>query len=197
MSTVPEFENALRLNEEFVNALAEIPFAGSMRNRTAVSLQYLSLQHFDSILILLSNERYGSAAALVRPQYETMLRGSWYFRCATEAQIESFVDGGAAPRIGEMIVALENLPGYEGNKLSGVHTRSWGIMNSYTHGGSEQAHYHNSETDIGVNFHPESLREIVRSCSGIALNAANQVAIIADNLGLAKQFIEKFHIEFG
>jgi len=125
-----------------------------------------------------------------------MVRGSWFFRCATEAQIESFLGGGKAPAIGEMIGALETLPGYDAGQLSRVHSRVWNIMNSYTHGGSEQAHYHNTETDIGVNFHPETLREIVRSCSSIALSSANLVAIIAGNLDIAKQFIEKFHQEF-
>jgi hypothetical protein len=196
MSVAPEFENALRLNEHLTNALGGIPLGSGVRNRTVAGLLYVSMQHFDSVLILISNQRYGSAAALVRPQYETMIRGSWFFHCATDTQIESFLGGGNAPRIREMIGALEKLPAYKAGQLSRVHDRVWNIMNSYTHGGSEQALYHNTETDIGVNFQPETLREIVRSCSAIALSSANLVAIIAGNLEMAKQFIDRFNQEF-
>lgn len=196
MNVVPEFENALRINEHFTNALGGMPLGSGVRNRTAAGLLYLSMQHFDSILILMDNQRHGSAAALVRPQYETMIRGSWFFHCATEAKIESFLDGGKAPGIKEMIGNLEKLPGYDAGQLSRIHAKVWGIMNSYTHGGSEQAHYHNSETDIGVNFQPETLREIVRSCSAIALSSANVVAIISGNLEVARQLIDRFNQEF-
>ena len=59
-------------------------------------LRFLSvaLQHQDSIVILISTRSNDSSAlALLRPMYETCLRGVWVGACAEEPQIQMILEG--------------------------------------------------------------------------------------------------------
>jgi len=58
-----------------------------MCERSAALLQ-LSLEHFGAIVVLLQNQLNGSAAALMRLQYEALIRGMYFYQCASESEAE-------------------------------------------------------------------------------------------------------------
>ena len=45
------------------------------------------IEHHESIMLLVRNEKYGSAFALLRPVYESLLRACWVNACANESQL--------------------------------------------------------------------------------------------------------------
>lgn len=79
------------------------------RQRVAISLLQLSVDHHVSLRLLIDAEMLPSARALYRPQIEAYLRGLWAHLCASEAQLERFLQSGALPRLDDMLAALEAL----------------------------------------------------------------------------------------
>ena len=79
------------------------------RQRVAMALLQLSVDHHVSLRLLIDAEMVPSARALYRPPIEAYLRGLWAHLCANETQIERFLQSGALPRLDDMLAALEAL----------------------------------------------------------------------------------------
>jgi hypothetical protein len=112
----------------------------SARNRVSGALFHLALEHHGAIQLLVSHKphpHYGSAFALLRPQFESCVRGVWYHRCANEKDIDKFIKRDKTPPlINELIRAVETLPDYEEGKLKEIKEGAWRTMCDLTHGGS-------------------------------------------------------------
>jgi hypothetical protein len=50
----------------------------------------ISIEHATSIVILIENDKFGSAYTLARPLIETFIRGAWVQNCATQVEVERF-----------------------------------------------------------------------------------------------------------
>ena len=50
-----------------------------------------ALEHHRAIVELVNLRLSGSAFALVRPMYESILRGNWIHHCATESELEGLI----------------------------------------------------------------------------------------------------------
>jgi hypothetical protein len=90
------------------------------------------------ILLKLPNGRQlpGSSMALVRPAHETFVRGIWFLRCASQSQLDDYVQHDKVkPRMQQLIEAIERRPEYNVGALSFVHAATWEAMCSFTHGG--------------------------------------------------------------
>ena len=82
------------------------------RHRVSASLLHLALEHHGAIQVLVSYEPsplYGSAAALLRPQFEACIRGIWYHRCASEQDLDRFTRGAEPLAISKLINDIETL----------------------------------------------------------------------------------------
>lgn len=165
---------------------------GGLNVKVSAALLHLSLEHFGAILVLLQNQLHGSAAALVRVQYEALIRGMYFYQCATEQEAEKFFAGTEPPKIKEMIASLEKKPGFTSGVLSSVHSREWRAMNSYTHGGATQVQRRYSDLDLANQYSETDKMNILRSARGMALLAATHAAIACGALELAKEFREEF-----
>ena len=190
-------EKTERFDAQVSRALDGLPYGASPRHRISGALLHLSLEHFSSILLLVRHKlHHGSAYALVRPQFETLIRGMWVYSCATEQQVEEFCSGSEPPKIKQMINAIESLPGIENDALTKIHKRTWNAMNSYTHGGTEQVLLRLTETEITSNFSPKDITNLLRSAAAIALSASCQAAVQSGNLEVASGLIAAFRQEF-
>lgn len=129
-------------------------FESSVRSRVSVGLLHLSIEHHRSIHFLTTQNHHGSSFALLRPQFESYIRGLWFFNCASEKQLESFLNDDEIPRINTLITEIENSGVFKENKLQGVKEKVWREMCGYTHGGYFQVANRNTENDI-VNDYPE------------------------------------------
>lgn len=92
------------------------PINASYRNRVSAGLLHLSLEHHGAIQLLISNKphpHYGSALALLRPQFEGFGRGVWFHHCASERRLTNFINNCEPPGIDQLILAIEAAPGYE------------------------------------------------------------------------------------
>ena len=71
--------------------------------------------------------------------------------------------------------------------LSRLKANTWRAMNSYTHGGIQQAGRRTSGTYIEPDFPPEEIIEVVKLAGSFALLAFQQIVIEADRLDLAEE----------
>jgi hypothetical protein len=113
-----------------------VSFEPNARRRVAMGLLHLSLEHHQSILNLAKCNLFGSSFALLRCQFEALLRGVWFLRCATDTDIIKFIDGKNLDlKVNALISDVETTEGYKDGALKRYKTGKWKAMNDYTHGG--------------------------------------------------------------
>ena len=127
------------------------------RARVAAGLYHLSKEHHGGIFMLASNQLYGSAFALLRPQFESYVRGVWCQNCASEDQLQSFVSGKEPPLINELLENIQTVRGYDEDKLRKSKDMVWRELCGYTHGGIFQVAHRNTEAEIAANYPRENV----------------------------------------
>jgi len=156
------------------------------RNRVSAALLHLALEHHGAIQVLASYEPsplYGSAAALLRPQFEAYVRGAWYHRSASEQDLEKFIRGDEPPRIDDLISTLETIPGFEEGLLKAVKKDSWKTMCGLTHGGGTQVASRNRPTEIAGDYTDDQVRGILYWACSVTLVVAVEFAnLLNDNV---------------
>ena len=97
--------------------------------------------------MLVEEKLFASALALVRPLFESYLRGTWLLNAAAEAQID---DAGRDrfPGAGDMVGDLEKV----GLSLTHVKQQWWKTLCSYTHTGYQQIGARLTSEGLGSNY---------------------------------------------
>jgi hypothetical protein len=169
-----------------------IEFKSEVRPQLAGSCLDLALEHQKAIVILVSQSFYGSAFALVRPIFESYVRGTWLYHCASDTDLQLFLDDKLDQSIDKLIKAIEKLPGYNRGVLSRVKMEAWSAMCSYTHSGYLAARRRLTEDAITPSYTEDQILEVLRSANSLGMMAAIELAQMADNLVLAQTLLDKF-----
>lgn len=174
---------------DWINAkLPGIQIKGVHRHRIPAQLYDLALDHAASILHLIEGRRYTSAFALVRCQFECIVRGAWVHHRATDTEIERFVEKDEIkPKMWQMIEALEQQPPFDDKLLSYVKAKAWEPMNGYTHGGIHQISRRMVGDFIEPAFNDESLLEVIQFAGIMSLYAFGEIADMADRKDLVAE----------
>jgi hypothetical protein len=165
------------------------------RNRVSASLLDLALEHHGAIQILVSNKthpHYGSALALLRPQFESYVRGVWFHRCASEQDIDKFIKGAEPPKVDELILAIETLPGHEEGLLNATKQNVWKTMCGLTHGGTTQVASRNSATDITADYTDEQVRWLLSWACSLTLLVSIAFANLLSNNVMANELLSTY-----
>lgn len=109
---------------------------------------YLSLQLAAGVLRLVQDGNVTAAMALIRPQFECLVRGMWLMYAASDEWIEklshpltvaSAKKGSGSPMLAKMLDALgkatEPRLQFMVQQLQGFHENGKVVLNSFTHGG--------------------------------------------------------------
>ena len=187
---------AQRWMETCARLLDGLTFETSNRDRIAVSLQHLCIEHHSAIHTLVNHGIHGSAFALIRPQFEAYVRGAWFYFCAGEDYVSSFIDGNDPPKINLLISDLEKLGAYEGKDLSRMKTAVWKNMNDFTHGGMVQVKARVSRDEIRSCYKEDHLVGLLGSASTLALLAGVAIASVEANDSLAEALRKEYQIVY-
>jgi hypothetical protein len=142
----------------------------------------LSLEHHIGIVQLVTCRMNGSAFALIRAQFEALVRGLWLHLCATAEQLQAFVDKDSLPlNFGQMIEAIEKHDSFGDKVLSGIKTQVWKAMHGYTHGGMHQIARRIKSDSIEPNYDPEEIIEVLKASGLLALLALLQIGRLASS----------------
>lgn len=165
---------------------------GEKRVRAGVACLHLAMETHEAILVLLKKPLVGVAAALVRVIVEAYVRGAWILYCATDEQVNKWVDKDERePTFREMVLAIEAHPGFRGSELSRLVGRAWNAMNSYTHCGALQITRLNTIDGVEPNYTIEECQEFLRLADGMALAAAGILAELAGKEELSRELLAK------
>lgn len=179
------------LHDWIAGRLDGLDISRERKTLLAVSCYDLVIEHHVGIATLLRSRINGSAFALVRPLFETFVRGVWLRHCATEKEIDLYVSDRLDLKFWQLLQAVEKVDGFQDGVLSGLKKSAWRAMNSYTHGGIQQAGRRTSGAYIEPDFPSEEIVEVIKLSSSFALIAFQQIAIEAKRMDLANEALEK------
>lgn len=164
--------NEIRAANEYGESLRRLvhekKFPSTERARAALGCLIIAQEHHHGILVLLSHSLFASAFALVRPAFESYIRGQWLSLCAKEAQVQGFLRGKEPPKFASMIDALEALEDFDNKMFSVVKNKNWKGLCGYTHTGG--IHVQRWQTSDGVepNYSKEEVIEVLKFADVIA-----------------------------
>jgi hypothetical protein len=175
-------------------------FDDSTRLRTAFSLCNLSLEHAAALRMLVAAGLAAAALALLRPQYETLLRAAWTLYAAHDEQVEVLsapltVEAARAakklPALGDMLKALERSPAPQTLRLllREFSDQSTETLNSFVHGG---IHPLRRASD---GFPGELLARSVCFSNALAHLSATLLATLTGNPGRVR-VVQALYVEF-
>lgn len=159
------------------------------RTRLVAGCFDIVLEHQKAIVLLALNNIYGSAYSLLRPLFETYIRGLWLLRCATNSEVSEFQKGKVKKEFWQLIADIEKIEGYQEGALSKSKKASWRAMNDYTHGGINQVSRRNNERTIEPNYDKQEVLEILNFTNSVSILAALEVSFMANE--------KQFSIELG
>lgn len=162
------------------------------RTNAAFAYCKIALEHGSGFQHLLAIDNATSAMALVRLQYEAVLRGSWVFYAAPDVWIEKFSsepksNSGKEPaKFPDVYQLLEELAASSADQvlfqsLAALKAKAWDALNSYTHGGLRMM------TRSLNGFEPELLVWMLRTTNSISYIAAQLLAHVANDPACSNQ----------
>lgn len=180
--------------EQHINSLTS--FNATDRLRLSVALFDLVHEHSKAVCLLLdrapAHRLTGSAFALVRPTFETFVRGLWLRHCATDSEIAGFAnDDKIDKKIDNLLQKIESKDGYDVGVLSCIKNSVWRAMCSYTHGGQFQVVRRITTEGITPSYPDNEIEAVVRVVTGYALLAAYEVFDIASRKDLKELVVER------
>lgn len=155
----------------------------SSRLQAARALASLSFEHAQSLKYLVAAGLHTSAAALLRVQYESLVRSLWVLYVATDSQAEMMLSeltqdtakqANKIPMLSQMLEAIEeNAPHAPVAHLKEFKHYSWRPLSSFVHGGIHAVNRH------GRGFPPELVLMQIRHSNGLLGIAGNLLLILA------------------
>lgn len=144
----------------------------------------VAIDHGNGQRLLVMTDHVVTALALVRVQFEALVRATWMLHGATEEWLERFTtpkDPGVhdetvmGPPVDSMLDAIEtSAPPFVGKMLREFKTATWKPMNSFVHGGVHAV------ANAMIHTPPEKLVSLLRNANGMSFLAA-QILVIASS----------------
>lgn len=182
---------------ERVSLTDGVTFETTNRLRVAIALLHLSLEHQTGIHSLVNLGVIGSAFALFRPQFEAYVRGVWYHRCATDAQVSSFIGGVQPPKINVLIAEIEKLEAFDEKLLSSTKRQLWSNLNDFTHGGTTQVKARCTMDEITQNYKEEHITNLLTASASFSLMASIALSAALGTEALARELHSTFRRIYG
>jgi hypothetical protein len=190
----PVIVGACELSNWIAERLNGLEITGERRIFLAVFCYDVVVEHQVGITVLARDRINGSAFALVRPLFDTFVRGAWLRHCATDQQIDKYVKDRLDLKFGELLDQVESVDGFQSGVFSRLKKKTWRAMNSYTHGGIQQAGRRRSGAYIEPDFPPESVIEVIKLAGSFALLAFQQIVIEAKRMDLADEALQRLKV---
>ena len=134
-------------------------------DKSLILLAYQSIvvEHHTAIHLLIQNNLYGSAFALVRAIYEPLYHAQWVNACATEEQIKKIIKGkDVFPKMYKIVKDIDSAYG-TGDFWQMIKRNSWSAMNDYTHTGIRQIGRRFKNDEVLPDYDSSEIIEVLNS----------------------------------
>lgn len=161
----------------------------------------LSMEHAMAALVLVQNDMEASGMALLRPQFESLVRAFWLMYVASETHVEKLSmpltietarRGDDLPMLSEMLKRLEGVPGAPAHivtQLQEYKEVTWKALNSFTHGGIHPL------SKFVTGYPPKLVFDTLCNSNGIFMMAAQLLCIttgIPENQFHWRKLVDEF-----
>lgn len=164
------------------------------RTRRAAALFDLSLEHSQSVHVLISAAQLASATALLRPQLEACLRAVWLLHAPDTPALQRVLKGKEElPAIGKVKTFVLSMPESPISLLLQNAVAIIGALHDFTHGGSRQIHLRLAYEHVGRNPDPVRARQILRWSTALSYTAAIGLAEICRDAATLDTVHRTFH----
>lgn len=169
---------------EHVELLQHLDAIPEIKWRMAFASGILSFEHGLSSLKLIADGFTSSGFALMRPQYESLIRGFWLMNADTDAWFRKLSTAGKigpdeikkleTPLIGEMLKDLEksDVPAHILNQLNDFRSINNSAFNSFTHSGLAAI------VSNGVGYEHKVIYDSLRNCNAVAAINMQMLSIL-------------------
>jgi hypothetical protein len=151
---------------------------------------HASIEHGMAILVLVDEDLYGSALALIRLQFEAYVRGIWLAQCAGDNEVDR-AGHDDFPVINSMIASLEKPGLLDSALLSTIKRDAWKPLNSLTHTGYQQIGPRLNKDGIGSYFDDDQIRVALNWAEALTILCAVAFAGLAKDDELALSALER------
>ena len=190
-------KRAERIDKELWKLLDGLDLMNSDRHRLAAGAFMVAMDVHASIFVLIKRGNHPSAFVLSRSIWEATIRGYWLLKCATDEQLESFINDKSDRKTWHMIRELEQSGGFTADTLSSIHSSNWKKLNAMNHVGGPLVVRCNSERGIENNFEVPEILECLGHASSNALLAAVGLTQAANKFELGKAIFDLQADAFG
>jgi hypothetical protein len=171
------------------------------RSTVAFQAGLLSLEHAIAAVALIDIELQASAYALMRPQYESLVRGIWLLYAASDNWVEKLGEpltmeaakrANEGPMLADMLKNLEassTAPQFIVGQLKEFRDVTWKALNSYAHGGLHPL----ARTATG---YPAQLTyDVVRNSNAIVAMTTQLLSVLTGDPSQMEP-IRRLHVDF-
>jgi hypothetical protein len=165
-----------KLRNEMLQLLDDKPIGTGRRSALVAAYFDIALEHHAAVLVLVKNELYGSASALIRPAFEAWLRAVWVAGCASDEDVEKVADDNSFEFPTDMVKQIDEK--YKGDGFfAKIKKQSWKTMTGYSHPGQLAISRRFTGSTVKPNYEEGELIEIVHTSTLISLLLFRLVAI--------------------
>ena len=194
-------DRTAQFHEAVLDHVGTLAPADDPRHVVAFQAGLLSLEHAAGTIVLVAQGFQSSAYALLRPQFECLVRGVWLLHAANDTWVaklgQSLTPEGAKqaddmPMLAEMLKQLDKAPDSPRHiveQLQQYRDTAWKALSSYVHGGLHPLARRESGYPIEITL------GVVRNSNGIlALTAQLQSILSGDPSNMEP--VRRMHVEF-
>ncbi|MEB0114535.1 MULTISPECIES: DUF6988 family protein [unclassified Variovorax] len=191
------------MSEILALACDDVVLLNLMGTNVGLASAGLSMEHGDSVLTLVARGNPNTATAILRMQFESMLRGAWAIYAATEQEIEALereitieadVQARQLASYSKMFKALRkedcSVPHALLDELSRVDDVLRHGLNSFIHGGFQPLK-HQSD---GFPLH--LMLQVIETSNAISTMTSALFAVLVDDGGMRMARLNAMLIEF-
>lgn len=142
----------------------------------AASCFQLAREHAMAVQVLLDRPARGqfpgSAAALVRPTFEALVRGIELRRCGSDADVQAYIDDDKHILVGQRIERIRGVHAVQGALLADILKMARQGFNGYAHGGYHQVSRRLTSGEIRPSFSEGEMTNMSSMTTWFSLMAA-------------------------
>jgi hypothetical protein len=168
-----------------------ITLPGDERSLIASGCFDVALEHQAAIALLHAYSLPAPMFALLRVLTESLVRGLWLLKCATEAELERFKKGTVRKEFWELVEDVEKAIGTPNGVLSGFKTSAWAAMNGFTHTGFIQVSRRHTSGRIEANYPENEVQKALGVAGALGLIAAGLLIEMSDRQDLLPKYYER------
>jgi hypothetical protein len=191
MNIETELENQIAVSSWIDQNLAVAYSFDSENESWSHSCFDLVVEHHAAIISLSKIQLHGAAFALLRVEFEALVRGLWLKHVASIKEINRFKKDKVDPTFNELIKAIESTVGISSGLLSYIKDTQWSIFNSFTHTGVEALSRRVGKKTTGYdNYHETDVVKALRFSGLVAIFAAVELASLTKDQDIIKNSLE-------